>query len=34
MYKVEYINNIRRWESKLNKEWWYKKNLRKRIKST
>ena len=32
MYKVEYINNICRWESKLNKEWWYKKNLRKRIK--
>ena len=31
MYKVEYINNICRWETKLNKEWWYKKNLSKRI---
>tara|TARA_B110000444_G_scaffold258428_1_gene299359 strand:+ start:1091 stop:1348 length:258 start_codon:yes stop_codon:yes gene_type:complete len=30
-YKVEYINNLHRWETKLNKEWWYKKNLRKRI---
>lgn len=30
-YKVEYIDNICRWETKLNKEWWYKKNLRKRM---